>query len=54
VNRRRGFTITTDRDRRQGPAPDLVQRQFTAPDQLWVAHMTYIPTRAGFVDLAMV
>ena len=28
------------------PAPDLVQRQFTAaaPDRLWVADITYIPT----------
>lgn len=56
VSRRRGFTITTERDRRQRPVPDLVQRQFTAnaPDQLWVADMTYIPTWAGFVYLAMV
>lgn len=56
VSRRRGFTITTERDGRQRPAPDLVQRQFTvdAPDQLWVADMTYIPTWAGFVYLAMV
>lgn len=56
VSRRRGFTITTERDRRQRPAPDLVRRQFTAdaPDQLWVADMTCIPTWAGFVYLAMV
>jgi putative transposase len=56
VSRRRGFTVTTERDRRQRPAPDLVQRQFTAqePDELWVADMTYIPTWAGFIYLAMV
>jgi putative transposase len=56
VSRRRGFCVTTERDRRQRPAPDLVQRRFVAdgPNQLWVADMTYIPTWAGFLYLAMV
>lgn len=38
------------------PAPDLVQRHFvaTAPNQLWVADMTYIPTYRGFLYLAIV
>jgi putative transposase len=56
VSRRRGFTVTTERDRRQRPAPDLVNRQFHAndPDQLWVADMTYIPTWTGFLYLAVV
>ena len=56
VSRRRSFTVTTERDRRQRPAPDLVNRQFRAlgPDQLWVADMTYIPTWAGFLYLALV
>ena len=56
VSRRRGFTVTTERNRRERPAPDLVNRQFSAeaPDQLWVADMTYIPTWAGFIYLAMV
>ena len=42
VSRRRGFTVTAERDRRQQPAPDLVNRQFRARgrDQLWVADMT--------------
>lgn len=36
--------------------PDLVDRNFTAegPDQLWVADITYIPTWAGFLYLAVV
>ena len=36
-------------------ASDLVQRQFTAeaPDRLWVADITYVPTRAGFLYLAV-
>jgi putative transposase len=56
VSRRRSFTVTTERDMCQRPAPDLVNRQFTATDinQLWVADMTYIPTWAGFVYLAVV
>jgi putative transposase len=56
VSRRRGFTVTTERQRQPRPAPDLVNRQFraAAPDQLWVADMTYIPTWAGFLYLAVV
>jgi putative transposase len=56
VSRRRGFIVTTQRDRRQGKAPDLVQRRFQAegPNQLWVADMTYVPTWAGFIYLAVV
>ena len=56
VSRRRGFVVTTRRDRAQRPAPDLVKRQFTAqaPNQLWVVDMTYVPTWAGFIYLAIV
>jgi putative transposase len=55
VSRRKG-TITTRRDREARPAPDLVDRNFTAagPDRLWVADITYIPTWAGFLYLAVV
>jgi len=56
VSRRRGYVVTTERDQRQRPAPDLVKRAFVAnnPNQLWVADMTYIPTWAGFLYLAVV
>jgi putative transposase len=56
VSRRRGFTVTTNRDKSRKAAPDLVKRQFTATDinQLWVADMTYIPTWQGFTYLAVV
>ena len=56
VSRRRGFVITTQRDPAQRPAPDLVNRRFVAagPNQLWVADMTYVPTWAGFLFLAIV
>ena len=56
VSRRRGFVITTRRDPKQRPAPDLVNRKFVADgaNQLWVADMTYVPTWAGFIFLAIV
>ena len=56
VSRRRNFCVTTERDVRHRPAPDLVNRAFVASDinQLWVADMTYIPTWTGFLYLAMV
>lgn len=55
VSRRR-WTRTTRRDGSSRPAPDLVDRDFTAagPDRLWVADATYIPTAAGFLFLAVV
>src|SRR6201987_1560957 len=55
VSRRRGV-ITTRRDHDARPAPDLVDRNFTAdrPNQLWVADITYVPTVAGFLYLAVV
>ena len=56
VSKRRGFVVTTQRDDKRGPAPDLVRRAFRAdgPNQLWVADMTYVPTWAGFIYLAIV
>ena len=56
VSRRRSFCVTTERDVRRRPAPDLVNREFVATDinQLWVADMTYIPTWTGFLYLSMV
>ena len=53
---RRNWIITTVRDREARPAPDLVERNFTAagPNRLWMADITYIPTWAGFLYLAVV
>jgi putative transposase len=53
---RRKWLTTTMRDPQARPAPDLVERKFTAaaPNQLWVADITYIPTWAGFLYLAVV
>jgi putative transposase len=53
---RRPWVTTTRRDPAARPAPDLVERDFTVegPNQLWVADITYIPTWAGFLYLAVV
>ena len=53
---RRKWVTTTVRDRAARPAPDLVERNFTAtgPNRLWVADITYVPTWAGFLYLAVV
>jgi putative transposase len=53
---RRKWQGTTVRAEHARPAPDLVQRAFTAtgPNQLWVADITYIPTWAGVLYLAVV
>lgn len=53
---RRKFVITTTHDADARPAADLVQRQFVAdaPNRLWVADITYVPTWAGFLYLAVV
>ena len=46
----------TRRDERMSPAPDLVDRRFLAasPDRLWLADITYIPTREGFLYLSFI
>jgi putative transposase len=53
---RRKAPRTTQRKSGAHPAPDLVQRNFTAdaPDQLWVADITYVATWAGGLYLAVV
>jgi len=55
ASRRKGCW-TTRRNKDARPAPDLVERKFVAaaPDRLWVADITYIPTWAGFLFLAVV
>ena len=53
---RRHSTRTTLPDRDVAPAPDLVERMFSAscPDALWVADITYVPTWQGFLYVAVV
>ena len=54
--RRRRGGVTTRRVKDARPAPDLVDRNFTAEraNQLWVADITYMPSAAGFLYLAVV
>ena len=53
---RRRKCHTTKRGKDARPAPDLVEREFSAagPNKLWVADITYIPTWAGFLYLSVV
>ena len=55
VSRRKG-PRTTCRAPKARPAPDIVERRFEAegPDRLWVADITYVPSAAGFLYLAVV
>ncbi|MFV8836529.1 IS3 family transposase [Aquisalimonas sp. APHAB1-3] len=55
VSRRKGV-FTTVRDEGRRGEPDLVERDFSAdaPDELYVADITYIPTWSGFLYLAIV
>jgi len=52
----KAFVCTTQSVAGAQLSTDLVNRQFraSAPDQLWVADVTYIPTWAGFLYLAIV
>ena len=53
---RRRTPRTTRRDSQARPAPDRVNRRFEAdaPNRLWLADITYVPTRVGFSYLAVV
>jgi len=54
VSRRGGRRGTTKSDPTAPPAPDLVERNFVAeaPNQLWLADLTYVPTLEGWLFLA--
>jgi putative transposase len=56
VSRRGKRRRTTIPDPAAAPAPDLVGRRFQAarPNQLWLADITYLPTREGWLFLAVV
>jgi putative transposase len=53
---RRRKQRTTIADRNTAPHPDRVLRNFTAaaPDRLWVADITYVPTGENYLYLATV
>lgn len=51
------FKVTTDSRHTLPVAPNLLDRQFsqtTAPGQVWVADITYVPTDEGWLYLAAV
>ena len=52
---RRKYYRTTQRAKKVRPAPDLVQRNFSAdgPNRLWLADITYVLTWAGPLYLAV-
>jgi putative transposase len=52
----RKYVVTTLSDPQAKGREDLVERRFfaDAPDRLWVADITYIPTWSGWLYLAMV
>ena len=56
VSRRRSAPITTRQATDHHPASDLVRRNFAAEraNALWVADITFLPTLAGFLYLAVV
>ena len=53
---RRRFRHTTLSKHSEPVAPNVVARQFevTAPNQVWVSDLTYLPTQTGFVYLAVI
>ena len=52
----RKFVITTDSKQTMQPAPDLLQRNFMVDRQneAWVSDTTFIPTREGWLFLAVI
>ena len=51
----RKFRVTTD-SRKTVPAPNRLERQFTTrqPNKRWVSDITFIPTREGWLYLAVI
>lgn len=56
VSRRGKKPRTTTPGEQAPPAPDLVERRFVAdrPNALWLADITYVETREGYLFLAVV
>ena len=54
--RRRFRVVTTDSKHAHPVAPNLLQRDFTAsaPNQKWLADLTYVPTAEGWLYVALV
>ena len=50
------FRLTTDSRKSHAPAPNLLARDFSTsrPNEKWVSDVTYIPTREGWLLLAVI
>ena len=50
------FVVTTDSSHAFPIAPNVLDQQFTAsaPNQIWMADITYVPTKAGWTYVAVV
>ena len=55
AKRKRRFRAAAKHRQLAPPAPNLLQRRFTVtrPDRVWVGDITYIPTHAGWLYLAV-
>jgi putative transposase len=59
ARQRRRYVITTDSQHDEAPAPNVLARRF-APEEIasinrvWVADITYLPTREGWLYLAII
>ena len=51
----RRFVVTTQADKKKEAAPNLLDRQFEQdePNKVWAGDITYIPTREGWLFLAV-
>jgi len=57
--KRRRFVVTTNSNHAYPAAPNVLDRKFAVeeiagPDQVWAADITYVPTREGWLYLAIV
>jgi transposase InsO family protein len=55
ARRKRRFRVTIEHRQGAVPAPNLLARRFHvgAPDRVWVGDITFVPTRAGWLYLAV-
>ena len=58
AKKRRRFRVTTESDHAYAPAPNVLARQFDVgrqgAERVWAADLTYLPTREGWLYLAVI